>query len=38
MGLILNESITTAIKYAFSETKDAKISISLTHISDSQVF
>jgi two-component sensor histidine kinase len=37
LGLILNEAITNAIKYAFVKTKDGKISISLTHISDSQI-
>jgi two-component sensor histidine kinase len=37
LGLILNEAITNAIKYAFTKTVDAKISISLTHISDSQI-
>ncbi len=37
LGLILNEAITNAIKYAFANTKDGKISISLTHISDSQI-
>jgi two-component sensor histidine kinase len=37
LGLILNEAITNAIKYAFSKTEDAKIAISLTHISDSQL-
>lgn len=37
LGLILNEAITNAIKYAFAETEDGKISISLTHISDSQI-
>ena len=37
LGLILNEAITNAIKYAFTKTADAKISISLTHISDSQI-
>ena len=37
LGLILNEAITNAIKYAFTKTKDGKISISLTHISDSQL-
>ena len=35
--LILNEAITNAIKYAFAETEKGKISISLTHISDSQI-
>ena len=37
LGLILNEAITNSIKYAFTKTADKKISISLTHISDSQV-
>lgn len=37
LGLILNEAITNAIKYAFAKTQDGKISISLTHISDSQI-
>jgi two-component sensor histidine kinase len=37
LGLILNEAITNAIKYAFTNTENAKISISLTHISDSQI-
>ena len=37
LGLILNEGITNAIKYAFAKTDDGKISISLTHISDSQI-
>lgn len=37
LGLILNEAITNAIKYAFAKTEDGKISISLTHISDSQL-
>jgi two-component sensor histidine kinase len=37
LGLILNEAITNAIKYAFAKTKDGKISISLSHISDSQI-
>lgn len=37
LGLILNEAITNAIKYAFAKTEDGKISISLTHISDSQI-
>jgi two-component sensor histidine kinase len=37
LGLILNEAITNAIKYAFEETEDGTISISLTHISDSQL-
>ena len=37
LGLILNEAITNAIKYAFNGTKDGKISIALTHISDLQL-
>ncbi|HEU5165357.1 MAG TPA: sensor histidine kinase [Chitinophagaceae bacterium] len=37
LGLILNEAITNAIKYAFAKVEDGKISISLTHISDSQI-
>jgi two-component sensor histidine kinase len=37
LGLILNEAITNAIKYAFAKTEDGKISISLSHISDSQI-
>jgi two-component sensor histidine kinase len=37
LGLILNEAITNAIKYAFEKTEDGKISVSLTHISDSQI-
>lgn len=37
LGLILNEAITNAIKYAFAKTGDGTISISLTHISDSQL-
>jgi two-component sensor histidine kinase len=37
LGLILNEGISNAIKYAFSPTKDGKISISLNHISNSQI-
>jgi two-component sensor histidine kinase len=37
LGLILNEAITNAIKYAFAKTKEGKISISLSHISDSQI-
>lgn len=37
LGLILNEAITNAIKYAFAKTEDGKIAISLTHISDSQL-
>jgi two-component sensor histidine kinase len=37
LGLILNEAITNAIKYAFANTEDGMISIALTHISDSQL-
>jgi two-component system, sensor histidine kinase PdtaS len=37
LGLILNEAITNAIKYAFGRTKDKNISISLSHISESQI-
>ena len=37
LGLILNEAITNAIKYAFAKTADGKIAISLTYISDSQI-
>jgi two-component sensor histidine kinase len=37
LGLILNEAITNAIKYAFTKTKNGQIAISLTHISDSQI-
>jgi len=37
LGLILNEAITNSIKYAFTKTEDRKISISLSHISDSQI-
>ncbi|HEY4288529.1 MAG TPA: sensor histidine kinase [Puia sp.] len=37
LGLILNEAITNAIKYAFARTKDGSISISLSHISESQI-
>jgi two-component sensor histidine kinase len=37
LGLILNEAITNAIKYAFAKTPEGKIAISLTHISDSQL-
>lgn len=36
LGLILNEAITNSIKYAFTETEEGKIAISLVHISDSQ--
>lgn len=37
LGLILNEAITNAIKYAFAKTKEKQISISLSRISDSQI-
>jgi len=37
LGLILNEAITNAIKYAFAKTHDKKICISLSQISDSQI-
>lgn len=37
LGLILNEAITNAIKYAFGRSKSGKISISLSHISNSQL-
>jgi two-component system, sensor histidine kinase PdtaS len=37
LGLILNEAITNSIKYAFADTDEGKISISLDHISDSQI-
>jgi two-component sensor histidine kinase len=37
LGLILNEAITNSIKYAFANTADKKITISLTRISDSQI-
>lgn len=37
LGLILNEAITNAIKYAFAKNQDGKIAISLSHISDSQL-
>ena len=37
LGLILNEVITNAIKYAFAKTDNGRISISLSHISDSQI-
>jgi len=37
LGLILNEAITNAIKYAFARIHDKKICISLSHISDSQI-
>jgi two-component sensor histidine kinase len=37
LGLILNEAITNAIKYAFANTADGKISLSLSHISNSQI-
>lgn len=37
LGLILNEAITNAIKYAFAKTKDKQISISLCRIQGSQL-
>lgn len=37
LGLILNEAITNAIKYAFVNIADKKIFIELTHISESQL-
>ena len=37
LGLILNEAITNAIKYAFSDNNEGKIFISLRYISDSQI-
>ena len=37
LGLILNEAITNAIKYAFAKKEDGKISISLTRTSNSQI-
>ena len=37
LGLILNEAITNAIKYAFARTKAKKISLSLTRLSNSQI-
>jgi two-component system, sensor histidine kinase PdtaS len=37
LGLILNEAITNAIKYAFAKKTDGKIAISLNHISGSQI-
>ena len=37
LGLILNEAITNAFKYAFGNMANGKISISLTRISDSQI-
>jgi len=37
LGLILNETITNAIKYAFRGTKNNTISISLAHTSGSQL-
>jgi two-component system, sensor histidine kinase PdtaS len=37
LGLILNEAITNAIKYAFTEKDGGQISISLKHIFDSQL-
>jgi len=37
LGLILNEAITNAIKYAFPNKNEGKIFISLSYISDSQI-
>src|SRR5262249_54004538 len=37
LGLILNEAITNAIKYAFPKPSDGKISISLSRTSDSRI-
>ena len=37
LGLILNEAITNSIKYAFAKSADGRISISLMHISNSQI-
>ncbi|SIN91408.1 histidine kinase dimerization/phosphoacceptor domain -containing protein [Chitinophaga niabensis] len=37
LGLILNEAITNSIKYAFGHTAEGKISISLAHISDTEI-
>ena len=37
LGLILNEAITNAIKYAFTHTAGGKISISLTYLSDAEI-
>lgn len=37
LGLILNEAITNSIKYAFHDTTEGKICISLCHIPDSQI-
>ena len=37
LGLILNETITNAIKYAFAKTEGGKISISLNHVSSAQL-
>lgn len=37
LGLILNEAITNAIKYAFAETQEGKIAISLSYISEAQI-
>ena len=37
LGLMLNEAITNAIKYAFTEEEDGKICISLAPMSDSQL-
>lgn len=36
LGLILNEGITNAIKYAFVQTKNGRISISLSRISEAR--
>jgi two-component system, sensor histidine kinase PdtaS len=37
LGLILNEAITNAIKYAFADKGEGKISISLTHLSSTEL-
>ena len=37
LGLILNEAITNAIKYAFPHAEKGKISISLSHISEDRI-
>lgn len=37
LGLILNEGITNAIKYAFAKSEEGKIAISLTQITDSKI-
>jgi two-component sensor histidine kinase len=37
LGLILNETITNSIKYAFGTEEDGKIAIALSHISDSRL-